>query len=79
MYAFIEVDVEDTPDNIVEIHNELLEKVKPKAGIPDKEWRQALDRYLTKGDMDAEVYEAMSDKQKQVIQEIKKAFKRINK
>lgn len=40
-------------------------------------WRKVLDRYLTENTMHADEYAEMDDLQKQVIQEIKKSFKRI--
>lgn len=78
-YAFIEVDVEGTPDEIVSANFEFTKLTKPNEGLPHKEWNQALDRYLTSNDGETETYLAMSAKQKDMIQELKKAFKRINK
>lgn len=43
------------------------------------EWNTVLDHYLETGTMSAEDYENCDDLQKNVIQELKKAFKRINK
>lgn len=40
-------------------------------------WRKVLDRYLTEGVMSPDDYMEMDDLQKQIIQEIKKAYKRI--
>ncbi len=77
MYAFIEIKHEGTPEDIVEAYREFTKLVKPVVGLPTKEFNQALDRYLTDGDMEAEVYVSMSDAQKAVIQEIKKSVKRI--
>ncbi len=77
-YAFIEVEVEETPERILEIHDQFLKAVKPQEGIADKEWRTALDRYLTNNDMDADVYASMSPTQKLIIQEIKKSIGRVN-
>jgi hypothetical protein len=42
------------------------------------EFNKVLDGYLTTGHMSAEDYEMCDDLQKNVIQELKKAFKRIN-
>lgn len=43
------------------------------------EWNKILDRYLTSNTMESEAYELLDDNQKLVIQEVKKASKRINK
>jgi hypothetical protein len=44
-----------------------------------KEWNALIDRYLLDGVMSSEEWEKLDDSQKIVINEIKKAFKRINK
>lgn len=46
--------------------------------LPNKDWNRILDKYLNKGIMSAEDYETLLPEQKQVINEIKKALKRIN-
>ena len=43
-----------------------------------KEWRVTLDKYLNTGKLLSEEYEKMDDMQKYVIQELKKAYKRLN-
>ncbi len=47
------------------------------AGLPEREFCQALDRYLSGDGMSAEVYEGMSKEQQDTIQCLKRAFKRI--
>ena len=42
-------------------------------------WNKLLDRYLLEGTMSSEEWELLDDTQKIVINELKKAFKRINK
>lgn len=44
-----------------------------------KEWIALLDKYLLTGTMLSEEYEVLYDEQKFTIQELKKAFARINK
>jgi hypothetical protein len=73
-YAYIELDVEDTLDNINQLYKQLINE---GVGLEDKEWRSTLDRYLEKGDFDASVYERLSPRQTDIIQELKRAFKRI--
>lgn len=75
-YAFIELEIEETPERILEIHDEFINLVKPKEGLSDKEWRAALDKYLDDGTMEADAYAQMSRLQTYVIQEIKKSIKR---
>jgi hypothetical protein len=48
-------------------------------GIPVEEFNAALDRYLTDGTGETDVFVRMSRKQQHVFQEIKKAFNRLNK
>lgn len=79
-YAFIEVDIDGEADDIIQAHDELMSRVrKNEDGLSDKDWRRTLDEYLTTATMDSNDYTGMSQIQKYVIQEIKKAFKRINK
>ena len=73
-YAFIELDVEDTVDNIQILYQTLI---KADVGLPDKEWRDALDKYITTNSLESHEYEAMSVRQKDIIQEIKRSIKRI--
>lgn len=79
-YGFVEVDV--TVNNLSEIkekYAEVKDLFAPKSGLEDKDWREALDSYLSGNSMNAETYYAMSDVQQKIIQELKKAFKRLNK
>ena len=82
MYAYVEVEKEyqldPSADDIVNHYQELIQSFRPKLGLPEKEWREALDRYLTSNDLEADVYVTMSDSQKNVIQQIKKSIKRVN-
>ena len=43
------------------------------------DWNKIFDRYLVENTMDAGEYELLDDNQKLVIQEIKKAIKRLKK
>lgn len=47
--------------------------------MEQKEWNHLLDRYLTENVMSSDEWEKLDDMQKIIINEIKKAFKRINK
>lgn len=43
------------------------------------DWNKALDEYLTSGTISSDDYYKLHDWQQKVIQEIKKAFKRLTK
>ena len=47
-------------------------------GLDQKEWNRVLDGYLTVGAMPGEAYQRMSQKQIDIIQEIKKSMARLN-
>lgn len=79
-YAYIEMEVEGTMQEIVDAHNNLKKTYKGfpvGEGLTDAEWRTVLDRYLF-GDekMEQETYVSMNADQQKMIQEIKKARKR---
>ena len=78
-YAYVEIDYEGEPDEVVEVYREFTNLINPKdrEGLDLKEFNTALDGYLTTNTMKVEVYESMSRKQKDVIQEYKRAIKRI--
>ena len=75
-YAYIEVEFDGSPEEIVEAHENLTRLVEPQGGIPTKDFNQALDLYLEKGTGDTQQFLDMSDEQKRVFQEIKKSIKR---
>jgi len=75
-YGFVEVEEEvDTTEQAISRYNELA----GGEGLERKEFNEALDRYLNKGDGVTEIYLKMNRKQQDLFQELKKAFKRINK
>lgn len=79
-FGLISTEIAGTHDQAVEEHNALLKAYqgdKTGAGLPGKEWNQWLDTYLTSNTGDADLYQAMSLEQKNIIQEIKKSVKRI--
>lgn len=77
-YIMLESEVE-SPAEAVEAYSALVRTFNGGFGLEQKEFNKALDRYLTDGTGETEIYLAMSKEQQNVIQEIKKAFKRINK
>ena len=58
-------------------HDEIIKEIKVGDGLSVKEWRQALDRYLTEKTLTADEYTFMNREQRNIIQEIKKAYARI--
>lgn len=76
-YEFIELDAEGTVIELFETYKELKNLAIPKVGLAAKDFNTALDRYLTDGTGETEVYLAMSPRQQGVFQEIKKAMKRM--
>lgn len=76
-YAYIEVTVEGTPEEVVAAYYEFTKFVKPGIGLSSKDFNTAIDRYLTDGTGETEKYLAMNPAQQACIQEIKKAFKRL--
>lgn len=75
-YAFIEVQIEDTMENIVAEHNHLERLYKGGDGLPDKEWRETLDSYSQGNGTTPETHERMNEKQSWMIHELDKMFAR---
>ncbi len=78
-YEFVEIEEEvESVEEANELYNASKTlKMASTEGLDHKEWRSALDRYLTDGTGETDVYLRMSDSQKGVFQELKKSFKRI--
>lgn len=80
-YAYINVDIEGEPDEIVQAYREFSDLVRPKLGLETKDFNRALDEYLTtnKFKNPEETYFKMNPEQQKIIQEIKKSVKRLEK
>lgn len=93
-YGFVEIEAESNPkieqviQDSIELYNLARSPKLPsnesyggEVGLDPKAWRMALDEFLETGELKdgTNLYEKMSHEQKVVMQEIKKAFKRINK
>ncbi len=78
-YGYIEVEVEGDANEIIDQHQELLKAYTNinGDGLPEVEWRDTLDRYLTEQKMSSDVYEKMNNEERTIINEIKKSIKRI--
>ncbi len=70
--------VEGTAEEIVEAYFEFSRMVKPKQGIPDKDYNAFMDSYLM-GNLEGlgEVYQVMSPEQQHCVQTIKRSLARI--
>lgn len=77
-YGFIALQAEDlSAEATAGIYREYSQAFKPQAGLSVKEFNACVDRYLTDGTGETEKYMAMSPAQKETIQCIKRAYKRL--
>lgn len=76
-YAFVEIQEEGTPEEIRDAYESLKIAFSSGSGLETKEWNTTLDRYLAEAKMDEEMYAKMSKTQQNIVQEIKRAMKRI--
>lgn len=85
-FAFIEVETDisgesigSAPNAVREAYNAFTRAFKDQGGIPDKEFSQMLDEYLsTKTIVNGqEKYEKLSPNQRMIISEIRKSFNRL--
>lgn len=75
-YGFIEADVSNV-EEARDIHDSVTAMFSAGNGIPDRDFNAALDRYLTDGTGETETFLAMSPRQQDIIQAIKRSYKRI--
>ena len=78
-FGFIEIEVEGTEEEIINKYSELFLQCKGGFGLERKEFNAALDRYLTDGTGEVEIYMKMDKEQQRVFQEIKKSLKKLKK
>lgn len=82
-FAFVEVVEEGvvTDEVIQSRYNDLTNSFKEGLGLPDKVFNALLDEYLTTGTVQngGDVWEQLSEKQKFVVNEVKKSRKRTSK
>jgi hypothetical protein len=78
-YGFIEVEGSDIAD-IVKKYKEVQYAFGAIASddLRERDFNKILDKYLMTNTMEADVYEGLTVKQKECIQTLKRAFKRIN-
>lgn len=78
-YAYIEVEMEGSQEEIMEKYNEMTKAVFGGFGLERLEFNKVIDTYLTKGTIESSQYESLSKEQQDIIQEIKRSFARLNK
>ena len=76
-YGFIEAELEGTHEEAVVQYRELSQEWCGSEGLSEGDFRKTLDKYLLTNKMESSEYEAMSTPQKNAIQMLKRAFKRI--
>lgn len=78
--GFIEFEYEGLPEEAITEHNRILRLYQqPVEGLGHTEWNKALDKFLGENGVDIATYESMSEYQRSIINELKKAFKRLSK
>lgn len=77
-YGFIQVDDIETREEAITEYKRVAKEFQDGVGIPDSEWRENLDEYITTGKLTngGDFYENLSTAQKFVLNEIKKSIKR---
>lgn len=82
IYAFVEIEVEGTADEIATANQELKLAINGGDGLPIKEWRAFLDSLVSGNLNDVEKYvdtmRELSTYQKSVVDELRKSFNRVN-
>lgn len=81
-FGFVSAEVEGTPEDASLEYKSLSEAFRAGIGLPDREFNDWSERYLSREDMtskDLESYQQMSTEQQSHIQWAKRAFKRIKK
>lgn len=78
-YSYVEVSYDESLDEeeIARRYFILTEALKPKVGVSTKEFNSFIDAQLKNTGGDVEVYNQMNTEQKLVVQELKKAIKRV--
>lgn len=78
-YGYIEFPFQGTPEEAIAEHNRIINLYNGGFGLEPKEFNKALDEILKTGKLTngADLYPKMSKEQQNVLQELKKALKRI--
>ena len=81
-YAFIEVDVDEEPRDIIRLHNDLIEiyKLSSFGDINDKDFQKIADKYLWEDKLGTDDYlEKCTPNQQMLLNWLKRSKKRRNK
>lgn len=81
-YGFISYEADGSAEEAVQSYNDLKREYTRGKGLPSREFCAFMDYYVNKGTPPENgiiQWEAMSNEQKFVINELKKCFNRINK
>lgn len=83
-YAFVECELNIglagqnvPPEEVKELYDVYAGAFKIQEGLPSKDFDKFLDKYLGENTGDVEIYNGMNQDQKDRIQMLKRAFKRI--
>jgi len=76
-YAYIEAEMEGDSEQAIDEYYKLTRALKPKEGLPDKDYNAFIDNQLLGESNQLETYTQMSDQQKNAVQIIKRALARI--
>ena len=77
-YLELQEEVKNT-EEAIELHNQAVSSYKSlEGGLDQKEWNEALDRYITDGTMDSSMGERMNKAQSWLIHELDKSSNRVN-
>lgn len=77
-FAFIEIETEvESVEQAIEGYAQAMAQLKPQVGLSEKDFQVWLDNYLVNATGDAGKYAEMSPEQQNIIQNIKRATKRI--
>ena len=84
-YAEVEMEVK-SPQEAIDAYRAVKEGELPvegqngaSGGIPELEFNKVLDKYLATKTMTSDEYESLNQRQKDIIQCLKRSFKRTNK
>lgn len=76
-YAYIELTHTGTLPSFMEAYNAATMMVKVGAGLENKEWNEALDKYMDGKGMAPDIHEKMNKAQQWMIHEIDKSKGRL--
>lgn len=82
-YAYLECEFTGEAEEAIAEHNRILElynasqKSENTTGLNPKSWQRVLDTYLLENSISEDDYTGMSDRQRLLINEIKKSLARI--